>query len=73
MTEQAKPTKGLPFWQRILITIVAMLIASFLFGQIWQALFNTNIPSYVAGIIGGLFALPIWEALKRMRIDVSRR
>lgn len=73
METQAPPTTALPFWQRILITIVAMLLASFLFGQLWQVLFNTNIPSYVAGIVGGLFALPVWEALKKLRADRSRR
>ena len=54
----------MPFWQRFLITVLAMLAASLVVGLIWQRLFNMPIPSYLAGIIGGLIALPIWEFLK---------
>ena len=43
----------LPFWQRLLITIAAMLLASWLVGLGWQALFNVAFPSYLAGLIGG--------------------
>ena len=54
----------MPFWQRFLITVLAMLAASLVVGLIWQRLFNMPIPSFLAGIIGGLIALPIWEFLK---------
>lgn len=57
----------LPFWQRLLITIAAMLIASYLVGLAWQALMNFPLPDYLAGMIGGLAALPIWDFLKRVR------
>jgi len=57
----------MPFWQRFLITLLAMLAASLVVGLIWQWLFNTPIPSYLAGIIGGLAALPVWEFLKRIK------
>ena len=57
----------MPFWQRLIVTVVAMLVASFVVGIIWQALFTANIPSYLAGIIGGLAALPVWEFLKRIK------
>lgn len=57
----------MPFWQRLIITVVAMLAASFLAGLLWQGILNFALPSYVAGIIGGLTALPIWEFLKRIR------
>jgi Na+/glutamate symporter len=57
----------LPFWQRLLITIVAMLIASYIAGLLWQALLNFPLPSYAAGMVGGLAALPIWDLLKRVR------
>ena len=56
----------MPFWQRLLITVVAMLAASFVVGLIWQALFGFALPSYVAGMIGGLTALPVWEFLRRV-------
>jgi uncharacterized membrane protein AbrB (regulator of aidB expression) len=57
----------MPFWQRLLITVVAMLVASFVAGLIWKIIFNDLIPSYLAGIVGGLAALPVWEFLRRVR------
>jgi hypothetical protein len=57
----------LPFWQRLLITIAAMLLASWVVGLAWQAVFNVGLPSYLAGLVGGLAALPIWDFLKRIR------
>jgi Kef-type K+ transport system membrane component KefB len=54
----------MPFWQRFLITLLVMLAASLVVGLIWQRLFSMPIPSYLAGIIGGLIALPVWEFLK---------
>jgi hypothetical protein len=56
----------MPFWQRLVITVVAMLVASFVVGLIWSALFGFVLPSYVAGMIGGLTALPVWEFLRRV-------
>ena len=53
-------------WQRILITVVAMFVISFICGMIWRGLFNVGMPSYLSGIIGGLTALPVWEFLKRI-------
>ncbi|WP_409562812.1 hypothetical protein [Hyphomicrobium sp. MC8b] len=57
----------LPFWQRLLVTIVAMLVASWVAGLIWQAVFRFPLPSYVGGMVGGLAALPLWDLLKRIR------
>lgn len=57
----------MPFWQRLLITVITMLAAGFIAGAIWLSLFRIGIPSYLAGIIGGLTALPIWEFLKRIK------
>lgn len=56
----------MPLWQRLLITVVAMLGVSFLVGLIWSALFGFALPSYLGGMIGGLTALPVWEFLKRV-------
>ena len=53
----------MPLWKKLLITVVVMLAASFIAGQIWNKIFNTYLPSYVGGIIGGLAALPGWEML----------
>ena len=57
----------LPFWQRLLATIVVMLAASWLAGLLWQQLFGFPLPSYAAGAVGGLAALPCWDLLKRIR------
>jgi len=57
----------LPFWQRLLGTIITVAAVSFLAGLAWQAVFNFPLPSYLAGLIGGLAALPVWDFLKRIR------
>ncbi len=57
----------LPFWQRLLITLIAMLVASWIAGLIWQSVFRFPLPSYVGGSVGGLAALPVWDLLKRIR------
>jgi hypothetical protein len=54
------------FGKRLLITLLAMLAASYVGGLIWKNTFNSLMPSYLAGIIGGLTALPVWEMLKRV-------
>ena len=57
----------MPFWQRLLITVMVMLASSFIVGAIWRVLFTIGMPSYLAGSIGGLTALPVWEFLKRIK------
>lgn len=57
----------LPFWQRLAITILVVLLVSYLTGLIWQGLLGFALPSYVSGVIGGLAALPLWDFLKRIR------
>lgn len=61
------PEVHMPFWQRLSITLLAMLAASFILGVFWRSIFNIPLPSYLAGIIGGLTALPVWEFLKRIK------
>ncbi len=56
----------MPFWQRLVVTVIAMLAVSFIAGLLWQSIFNIGLPSYAAGIVGGLTALPLWEFLKRV-------
>jgi hypothetical protein len=58
----------MPLWQRSLITLVSMLLTSLLAGLLWSSLFNTDIPSYLSGVVGGLTAVPVWELLKRVQI-----
>ena len=57
----------MPFWQRILILLAAVLIISFLFNLLWHWLFNFMLPGYVIGVVGGLTAVPVWDALKRIK------
>jgi len=54
----------LPVWQCPIITIIAILAASYLVGLLWQWAFGLLIPSYIAGMIGGVAPLPIWEFIK---------
>ena len=57
----------LPFWQRLLLTILVMLVTSYLAGLAWQYVMGFPLPSYAAGSIGGLAALPVWDFLRRIR------
>ncbi len=57
----------MPLWQRLLVTLAAMLAVSFIAGLIWSSLFAADLPSYIGGLIGGVVALPTWEFLKRVK------
>jgi len=57
----------LPFWQRLVFTIIVVIAISYLAGIIWQSILGFALPSYASGVIGGLAALPLWEFLKRIR------
>ncbi len=54
----------MPIWRRLLITLLVMMLAGFLAGTAWQAIFRFGLPNYLAGVIGGVTALPVWEWLK---------
>lgn len=53
-------------WQRLLVTVLAMLAMSFIAGLLWGRMFDARLPSFLGGIIGGLTAIPVWEALKHL-------
>jgi len=57
----------MPMWQRLIITVVVMVVVSWIAGYIWEAVLGFALPSYVGGLIGGLAALPVWDFLKRIR------
>ena len=57
----------MPFWQRSLVLLAAMMAISFLVGYLWYSLFGFNLPSYVSGVVGGLTAVPLWALLKRVK------
>jgi len=48
-----------------------MLLSSFVAGFLWHWLFNTDIPSYLSGAVGGLTAAPTWELLKQLMLGVG--
>ena len=50
---------------RFLITIAAVVVTSLLASLLWRYLFDTRIPGYLSGLIGGLAAVPVWEILKK--------
>jgi len=55
----------MPLWQRLLFTIIVIVVTSLVADLIWHRLFGFGLPSYVGGAIGGLTAVPFWELLKR--------
>ena len=52
-------------WQRLAVTVLSMLIMSFVAGIVWRNVFDTSMPSYLAGMVGGLTAIPIWELVRK--------
>lgn len=59
----------MPFWQRLLILLVAVMSVSFIVGLIWHALFDLYLPSYISGVVGGLSAVFIWDLLKKKKLQ----
>jgi len=57
----------MPFWQRLLILLVAVVGVSVIVSVTWHALFSFYLPSYVSGVIGGLSAVLIWDLLKKTK------
>ena len=57
----------LPLWQRLVITVLVMLGASYLAALVWSAVLGFALPSYGAGLVGGLAAIPVWDLLQRIR------
>lgn len=52
------------FGKRLLTTLAAMILASFVVGLMWRGVFDARIPSYLSGLVGGLSALATWELLR---------
>ena len=53
-------------WQRLLVTLVAIVGASVLAGYLSANYLGIVLPGYVSGVIGGLVAVPVWELLGRV-------
>ena len=56
----------MPLWQRLVLTIVAIVAASVVVGIVWNKIFGFGLPSYLGGVIGGLTAVPVWKFLRRI-------
>lgn len=57
----------MPLWQRLLITLTAIVLSSLLASYLADTLLGLGLPGYVAGVVGGIVAVPVWELLKRVR------
>jgi hypothetical protein len=51
-------------WQRLLITLAVMPLASGIASMLWHMIFQPAMPAYLSGVIGGLAALGAWELLR---------
>lgn len=59
--------EGMSIWARIAVTIVLMVLISFLVGVVWRSVFSAEIPSYISGFVGGIVAIPVWEILQKFK------
>ncbi len=57
----------MPFWQRFLILLLAIMAVGFIVDLLLHYIFGFVLPSYVTGVIGGLTAVPLWDVLKRIK------
>ena len=57
----------MPFWQRALITLAAIVVVSWAVVTLLESLIGIGLPGYVAGVIGGVAGVPVWELLQRVR------
>ncbi len=64
MTDVSMDNEVIPFWQRLVVTIIAMIAVSLAIGFIWRSFFSLALPEYISGVIGGLTAVPLWDFLK---------
>ena len=55
------------FWQRLLILVLGILVVSFIFDRLWDAVFGFVLPAYIGGVVGGLTAVPLWALLKKSK------
>jgi hypothetical protein len=55
------------FWQRFLALLAAVVVISLAVNLLWNWIFNFGLPPYISGVVGGLTAVPVWDALKRIK------
>ncbi len=54
-------------WQRLVATLLAIILMSFVITALWRNLFDAQLPSYVAGIGGGMIGVLVWSFLHKHR------
>ena len=57
----------MPIWQRMLITLALIVAASWLVTLLLEAMLGVRLPAYIAGVIGGITGVPVWELLRRVQ------
>lgn len=60
-------------WARIAVTVILMVLFSFLAGVLWSSIFSTQIPSYISGFVGGIVAIPVWEILEKFKTKPDKK
>jgi hypothetical protein len=54
----------MPLWQRLVITLSATLLSSFVAALLWRGTLGADLPSYFSSIVDGTTAVLVWESLK---------
>lgn len=57
----------MPLWQRSLITLISIVVVSWAVITLLEPLIGFRLPAYVAGVIGGIVGVPVWELLRRVQ------
>ena len=56
----------MPFWRRALITFAAIVVASYVVTAFLEQVLGVVLPAYLAGVVGGIAGVPVWELLGRV-------
>ena len=54
-------------WQALVATILSSVLGSSLAAALWRTVFDFGLPSYMAGMIGGMTAVLVWSFLSKYR------
>ena len=52
-------------WQRLVTTLLVIILMSFVITALWRNVFDAQLPSYLAGIVGGMTGVFVWSFLHR--------
>ena len=57
----------MPLWQRAVVTLIAIIVVSWGVVTLLEGLIGFRLPGYVAGVVGGIAGVPVWEFLRRVQ------